>query len=98
VLLFMVVPLLRQLPLRSSEWLGGLVEVNRGWALAYLVTVFFVLPGGVFAVELLSPAERSPLAECAAEDLRCAAEAAERVDMRIEQVPGREAGALRVPG
>lgn len=84
VLLFMSVPFLRQLPVRSSEGLGRLVEINRGWALAYVAAIFFVLPGCVFAVEFLTPDGREPLAQCAADDLRCAAEAAERVDMRIE--------------
>jgi sodium-dependent phosphate cotransporter len=41
VLLFMALPLLRQLPVLSSEWLGGLVEVNRAWALGYVAAVFF---------------------------------------------------------
>jgi sodium-dependent phosphate cotransporter len=53
VVLFMTVPILRSLPLVSSAWLGGRVEVNRVWALAYLAGVFFVIPGCVFAVEML---------------------------------------------
>ncbi|MEL7045085.1 MAG: Na/Pi symporter [Pseudomonadota bacterium] len=53
VILFMSLPFLRPLPVRSSEWLGGRVEVNRVWALGYIGVVFFLVPGFVFAVELL---------------------------------------------
>jgi sodium-dependent phosphate cotransporter len=83
VLLFMALPLLRQLPVLSSEWLGGLVEGNRAWALGYVAAIFFLLPGVVFAIELLY-LDREPVHICAADDLRCLAEDAERVDMRIE--------------
>jgi sodium-dependent phosphate cotransporter len=55
VFLFMTLPFLRSLPLRSSEWLGRRVEQNRIWAATYIGGVFFVVPGFVFAVELLYP-------------------------------------------
>ncbi len=50
VALFLVVPWLRALPVRSAEWLGELTERNRGYALAYILLVFFFLPGAVFGV------------------------------------------------
>jgi sodium-dependent phosphate cotransporter len=53
VALFMTLPFLRPLPPLSSAWLGRRVEGHRGWALGYLAGVFFVLPGCVFAVEVL---------------------------------------------
>ncbi len=53
VLFFAVVPWLWSLPVRSATWLGNRVEHNRGWALGYLVTVFFALPGAVFGAEYL---------------------------------------------
>ncbi len=48
VVLFMVLPWLRALPLKSAGWLGARVAVNRFWAFAYLLGVFFVLPGLAF--------------------------------------------------
>lgn len=84
VALFMLVPLLRELPPRSSQWLGTMVARNRGWALAYIGAVFFVLPGFVFAVEgLLSAGRPGPLAE-ACESAVEACEVIEQADMRLE--------------
>ncbi len=48
VLLFVLVPWLYQLPIRSAEWLGQLTERNRGYAFGYLFGVFFVIPGSIF--------------------------------------------------
>jgi sodium-dependent phosphate cotransporter len=53
VLLFAAIPWLWNLPLRSAHWLGEKVSLHRGWALGYLLSVFFVLPGMVFAAEML---------------------------------------------
>ncbi|MEO1482563.1 MAG: Na/Pi symporter [Myxococcota bacterium] len=53
VLAFSVVPWLRDLPVRSAEWLGNKTESNRAWAFGYIALVFFVLPGLVFASEWL---------------------------------------------
>jgi sodium-dependent phosphate cotransporter len=53
VLFFAIVPWLWSLPVRSATWLGNRVEHNRGWALGYLVTVFFALPGAVLGAEYL---------------------------------------------
>jgi len=48
VLLFVLVPWLYQLPIRSAEWLGELTERNRGYAFGYLFGVFFIIPGSIF--------------------------------------------------
>lgn len=49
VLLFVSVPWLYELPIRTAEWLGELTERNRGYAFGYIFGVFFVLPGTVFS-------------------------------------------------
>lgn len=50
---FLYTPWLKELPVRSAEWLGNMVEVNRGWAFGYIGSVFFLMPGLVFASEAL---------------------------------------------
>ena len=54
--LFLAVPQLRDLPVRSAEWLGRLAEQRRAWALAYVLGLFFVVPGAALAARaLLAP-------------------------------------------
>ena len=53
VFVFLVVPGLQKLPVRCAELLGEMTEKNRGYALAYIVLVFFVLPGTVFGISNL---------------------------------------------
>ncbi len=48
VLVFSVTPWLKDAPIRSAEWLGNRTETNRLWALAYIASIFFVLPSMVF--------------------------------------------------
>lgn len=43
-IVFLMVPWLKELPIRSATWLGNRSESNRGWAFSYVVGVFFVLP------------------------------------------------------
>lgn len=59
VLVFLYTPWLKELPIRSAEWLGNKTESNRGWAFGYIGAIFFLLPGAVFAGEMLfgPPAE-----------------------------------------
>jgi sodium-dependent phosphate cotransporter len=84
VALFMLLPLLRHLPVSSSVWLGSLVEKNRLYALAYILTVFFVMPGVVFGVERLM-ADRAPaIAECDPAVASCARESVEEAGMVVE--------------
>ncbi len=52
VLVFSLVPWVRDWPVHSARWLGDMTERNRGWAFAYIFGVFFVLPGSVFAGEM----------------------------------------------
>lgn len=86
VLLFMAVPLLRELPLRSSEWLSARVEHNRSWAFGYIGVTFFVVPGVVFGSELLLTRESAlPLdADCDPQMMECVLEEIEHVDLRLE--------------
>lgn len=51
VLIFQFVPWINHTPLWSAHWLGRLVVVNRGYAVGYIFSVFFFLPGVVFAGE-----------------------------------------------
>jgi len=48
VILFVLVPWLYDLPIRSAEWLGELTEKNRGYAFGYIFAVFFIIPGSIF--------------------------------------------------
>ena len=51
VLLFLTVPWLKSLPILAAEALGRRSAGNRAWALAYVASVFFLIPAGVFARE-----------------------------------------------
>lgn len=53
VLVFSLVPWVRDLPVKSAEMLGNKSEENRLWAIGYIFSVFFLLPGTVFAGEKL---------------------------------------------
>ncbi|MEM1175131.1 MAG: Na/Pi symporter [Pseudomonadota bacterium] len=53
VLLFSLVPVLKELPVRSALWLGEKTEENRGYAFGYIFSVFFLLPGVVLASQAL---------------------------------------------
>ncbi|EAQ98389.2 Na+/phosphate symporter [Congregibacter litoralis KT71] len=86
VALFMAVPFLRDLPVRSSEWLGAKVEHNRSWAFGYIGSVFFVVPSVVFGGEMyFSPESEQPIdAACDETSVICAREEVQRVDLRLE--------------
>ncbi len=85
VILFGVVPWLWSLPVRSAEWLGDKVAINRGWAAGYILVAFFALPGVVFASNYAFTTPEIP-AELVKEDpLSKDAEArVERVSLEIE--------------
>jgi sodium-dependent phosphate cotransporter len=53
ILVFAAVPWLWSLPVHSATWLGERVRENRSWALGYLLSVFFLLPGSVFGIDYL---------------------------------------------
>jgi sodium-dependent phosphate cotransporter len=84
VLLFMTLPFLRPLPVRSSQWLGAKVESNRAWAFGYIGAVFFVVPSAVFAVEAMFPSDGGVLSDCDQAVAACGQSDVQRVDMRIE--------------
>ncbi len=79
VLVFSLVPWVRDWPVYSAEWLGNKTEENRSWAFGYIFSVFFVLPGSVFAGELLFGEPDQAIQQ--AED---AAEAVEEEELVIE--------------
>ncbi len=82
VALFLSVPWVKELPMRTARWLGGRVELNRLWALGYVGAVFFVLPGAVFAGQSTFGAPRREIV--AAESDGAALEAAEAVVIENE--------------
>lgn len=84
VILFMSMPVLRDLPIRSSEWLGQRVEGNRSWAVAYIGSLFFALPGIVLSAEMLYPGESSIVRDCDTAGMSCTQEEVECVDMYLE--------------
>ena len=61
VLVFLYTPWLRNLPVKSAEWLGNKTEEHRGWAFGYIGSIFFLMPGIVFAGEMLFQGEAEPL-------------------------------------
>ncbi|MDJ0908272.1 MAG: Na/Pi symporter [Woeseiaceae bacterium] len=67
VLLFSLVPWLKDTPVRSAQWLGNKTEKNRGWAFGYILSVFFMMPGTVFAAQWLFGAEDERIEEIASE-------------------------------
>ena len=79
VLAFLYLPWLRELPVRSAEWLGNKAEHNRGWAFGYIGAVFFMMPGLVFAGEVMFNGADEEVT--AVEDV---VEEVEEVDLGIE--------------
>lgn len=86
VALFTLTPVLRELPVRSSEWLGSLVDRNRVWAFGYIGAVFFALPGMVFGIEaLLTDSETDQrLKPCEELKSDCYDEQSESVNLSVE--------------
>jgi sodium-dependent phosphate cotransporter len=50
---FLGVPFLKDLPLRSAAWLGARTRRNRRFAVGYVLAVFFLLPGLVLGGQML---------------------------------------------
>ncbi len=85
VFVFLYIPWIRDLPIRSAVWLANRAGQNRGWAFGYIFSVFFMLPGGVFGGEFMFQS-REPLVIEAGESermLECEAEI-EACEMAIE--------------
>ena len=72
VSLFMLVPFMRELPMRCAAWLGAKVEENRFWALGYIGAVFFVAPGLVFSGQYLLTHLGDGSAPCDVDVAECA--------------------------
>jgi sodium-dependent phosphate cotransporter len=51
--IFLGVPFLKELPLRSAAWLGARTRRNRRFAVGYVLAVFFLLPGLVLGGQML---------------------------------------------
>lgn len=51
VVLFLTFKVLRNLPIKSAEWLARKSQESRLWAFGYIFSVFFVLPGMVFLAQ-----------------------------------------------
>ena len=86
VLLFAAVPWLWSLPVRSANWLGDKVAINRGWAAAYILSVFFVTPGIVFGTNALlsAPDEEIRVAKERFEDHKDLEDEVEKAEFEIE--------------
>jgi sodium-dependent phosphate cotransporter len=86
VVLFTTVPVLRDLPVRSAQWLGDLIEINRGWALGYISLVFFLVPGIVFGGKWLfsEPVTDIAAVTCREAELRCLEQEVEDSALVIE--------------
>ena len=82
VLVFTLVPWIRDWPVHSARWLGDMTERNRGWAFAYIFGVFFVLPGSVFAGEMVFSDAEDTLAPTLEDE--AVQEAVEDEDLIIE--------------
>jgi sodium-dependent phosphate cotransporter len=83
VVLFLAVPWVKDLPVRSAEWLGNRVEHNRSWAFAYIVGVFFAMPGAVFAGEVML---RGPAPAIAEAELNRAQQQAAEEDVELSEL------------
>ncbi|MEM9158282.1 MAG: Na/Pi symporter [Verrucomicrobiota bacterium] len=59
VILFMLVPFLHDLPLKSADWLGAKTEKSRSWAFGYIGAVFFLLPAAVLGVQMATGNSKS---------------------------------------
>jgi len=81
VLVFLYTPWLKDLPVRSAEWLGNKAELNRGWAFAYIGGVFFMMPGVVFAGEIMFGGKQEAPVSGVVEEVR---EGVEETDLGIE--------------
>jgi sodium-dependent phosphate cotransporter len=84
VLVFQLVPWLRQTPVWSAQWLGRRVENNRTWAMGYLGGVFFLLPGTVFGAEHLISRPDSVISSVDEEVVESIEAEVERLNMHLE--------------
>ena len=50
VVVIYAIPFLRNIPIWGAEWLAGVAAERKIWALAYILGVFFLIPGVLIAV------------------------------------------------
>jgi sodium-dependent phosphate cotransporter len=81
---FLLVPWLRRAPVRSAEWLGNRTEQHRGWALGYVFTVFFLVPGLVLGGEMLFRGREAALPSAGAGTRQQLQEDVEKAGLNIE--------------
>lgn len=51
VVLFLSVKFLKNLPIKSAEWLAKKSQQSRLWAFGYIFVIFFLVPGVVFMIQ-----------------------------------------------
>lgn len=85
VLTFASIPWLWSLPVRSANWLGDKVAVNRAWAAGYIFFVFFMVPGMVFGANyLLSSTDQEVNSAREGEQLQEVEEEVQEAGLEIE--------------
>ncbi|XP_060080609.1 sodium-dependent phosphate transport protein 2B-like [Ylistrum balloti] len=55
VFLFYVIYPLRKLPINAAKYMGNVIAEYRWFAIAYLILLYFLLPGLIFAISLAGP-------------------------------------------
>ncbi|MGD9021930.1 MAG: Na/Pi symporter [Lysobacterales bacterium] len=84
VALFLYVPWLKHTPVWSAEWLGNKTEINRSWALGYILLVFFVLPGMVFSGQSMMDNSEQMVINASADQIEAAERQVQLEEMSIE--------------
>ncbi|MEM9624144.1 MAG: Na/Pi symporter, partial [Pseudomonadota bacterium] len=84
VLFFLYVPWLKSLPIRAATWLGERAGQHKGWAFGYIFALFFVMPGSVFAGDVLFDDGTSPGRELDLEQLEQCQIEVEACGMSVE--------------
>jgi sodium-dependent phosphate cotransporter len=86
VILFLYLPWLKDTPIKSAEWLGDKAEINRSWAFGYILGVFFMLPGVVFAGQYALGNKADTVVEVESHEraLETVENEVQRVDMSVE--------------
>jgi len=84
VVFFMSIPMIRNLPVYSSQWLGSKVEKNRAWAAGYIGAIFFVLPGVVLTGQMLFDGEDAARLTCDPQVQTCTQDIVEESGMELE--------------
>jgi sodium-dependent phosphate cotransporter len=86
VVLFLVVPWLRRLPIQSAEWLGRKTEHNRIWVFVYIATFFFLIPALVLSGQAVFQQKAPSVVEARSheQELNRAEEQVKRADIHLD--------------